>query len=143
MMNRFFLYAFLIFTVSCRKESTDEYATGDSQTGIVGKWKLVETRHDTGGGYIHVADKTSENRIISFDSKGKATDTRLSCGGEYTFTPIKNGNDVNGNLIISFGCTTSTEPGKYSATIEDNNQLAISDGHCIELCLDVYRRLRE
>lgn len=143
MRNRFFLYAFLIFAVSCRKESTDEYANGDSQKGIVGKWKLVETKHYTGGGYIHVKDKTSESRVISFDSKGKATDTRLPCGGEYTYTPKKDGNDVNCNLIISFGCTTSTEPRKYSATIEDNNYLTLSDGSCIELCLDVYRRIKE
>ncbi|WP_164108528.1 MULTISPECIES: hypothetical protein [Sphingobacterium] len=109
----------------------------------MGKWKLVERRTDNGGGNIHVADKTSENRIISFDSKGKTTDTRFSCGGEYTFTPKKEGNDASRNLIISSACTAATEPGKYSATIVDNNYLTIGDGSCIELCVDVYRRLKD
>lgn len=146
MSKRLFLYVFFVLAVSCSKESSDEYAAGDNQKGIVGKWKLVETRTSDGTGKIHVVDKTSENRTISFDSKGKTTDDRFSCGGEYTFAP-KEPSEINGaNLVISFGCRNmdiAPTSARYHAFIKDNNHLTINDENCDESCAEVYRRLKE
>jgi len=134
--------------VSCSKDNTDEYATGNTQTGIVGKWKLVETRSDDGGGNIHVVDQTRENRIISFDSTGKTTDPQISCEGEYSFTPKEPGETLEPNLVISFECKTSNAnigngPDRYFAFIRDNNYLSINHERCIETCAEIYRRLKD
>lgn len=148
MRNSVLLFAFLIFAVSCSKESVDEYAAGPNHRGIVGKWKLIETRNDNGAGDEHIIDKSSENYIMAFESTGKVRAPGFSCKGEYTFTP-KPVEEIRGaNLIISFGCNLlpddiETTPGRYYAVITDYNYLSMNNESCDESCTRVFRRLKE
>lgn len=148
MVNRILLFTFLVFVVSCIKEKIEEYATGDTNTGIVGKWKMIETRNDNGAGEVHVMNKSGENYIMTFKSNGQVNAPGFSCEGEYSFTP-KSVEEMKGaNLIISFDCNLlpadiETLPGRYYAVIRDNHYLSINNEECDESCVIVYRRLKD
>lgn len=146
MIKRIFLYMVLVVAVSCSKDS-DEFAVDNSQTGIVGRWKLVETQFDDGGGNIHVEDKSDKNEIISFDSAGKTTNNKFSCDGIYTFTPKEPNSPTGANLTVTFECNaldpkSETRKESFQAYIKDNNYLSLRNSRCIEPCAEIYRRLK-
>ncbi|MGV6946230.1 hypothetical protein [Sphingobacterium kyonggiense] len=140
-MKRFFLYTIILLFMSCGKNHMDEFATGNSQMGIVGKWKLVRSESGSGNGDIYVEDRRSENFIITFDSIGNTTNPNFECKGKYNFTWDEEGKNHGPNMTINFDCPVST--AEYYARFEDNNQLYLSNAHCDELCKNIYRRLKD
>ena len=134
--------------MSCGKNHMDEFATGNSQKGIVGKWKLVRSENGIGNGDVNVVDRRSENFIITFDSIGNTTNPNFECKGKYNFTWDEEGKNHEPNMTINFDCPDSGTnidfgPAKYYARFEDNNHLYLSNAHCDEKCTDIYRRLKD
>jgi hypothetical protein len=134
--------------VSCNKEDNTEYATGSSQDGIVGKWKLVEYSVSDGTAPSIKNDVSSKNYIITFDAKGNATSPDFRCAGKYTFDKSKLGNKGDNNLVVTFDGCEATEMVAYSikgnadANIVEHNNLILNSENCDEPCKRVYRRLK-
>lgn len=103
MINRVFFYVFLILFISCDKERIGEYASGASENGVVGKWKLVETITSDGTAGSTKVDVSSKNYIVTFDSNGKLESPDFPCSGEYIFEEDKPGDRGDNNLVVSFG----------------------------------------
>lgn len=150
-MNKLYLFVLLLLFTSCTKEEdeTNEYANGNDKVGIVGKWKLVEyVTVDSWGNYV-TQDKTSENYVISFDSLGNSTDSRISCEGKYFVVEDASEPENKRNILsISFDCNkTNTEIDlrdyKYSMGFADNNRLVLNAIPCIEVCVYEFKRLKD
>lgn len=149
MMNRFYFSICLILFISCDKENNSEYASGASENGIIGKWKLVETTSSNGTAVSNKVDVSAENYIITFDSNGKLISLDFPCLGKYFFDTNKPGNQGDNNLVVSFDkCEPSealwyTINGSADARIENHNNLILNSANCDEPCTRVYRRLKE
>lgn len=148
MIIRAFLNIILILSISCTKENNSEYATGTSQDGIEGKWKLVEFTVSDGTAQLNQNDVSSKNYIVTFDSKGNVKSTDFSCTGKYTFDKSKSGNKGDNNLVVTFDKCEASEMIMYSikgnadASIVDHNKLILNSETCDEPCTRIYRRLK-
>ncbi|MCY4779294.1 hypothetical protein ORI89_06510 [Sphingobacterium sp. UT-1RO-CII-1] len=148
MMVRVFFNIILILSISCTKESSSEFATGTSQDGIVGKWKLVEYSLSDGTALLKKNDVSSKNYIITFDDKGNVKSPDFPCTGKFTYDMSKLGNKGENNLQVSFAECSASEMVEYSikgnadASIVDNNTLILNSETCDEPCTRIYRRLK-
>ncbi|GAA4171957.1 hypothetical protein [Sphingobacterium ginsenosidimutans] len=135
--------------ISCDKESRSEFATGISEKGILGRWKLVETTSSNGTAGLNKVDMSSENYIVTFYSNGKIEAPDFPCSGEYFFEKNKAGDDGDHKLSASFDkCKSSqalwyTINGNADARIVDHNNLILNSKTCDEPCTRIYRRLKE
>lgn len=148
MLNKIFIYIYLVLAVSCGKDSSDEYATDNTKNGIVGRWKLIETSTSDGGSDMTIIDMTSENYIVSFDSIGNIKLPEFPCDGKYSFSAENFDENYVPNLKISVkGCDRTTVVsytilGNSFAKIIDSNYLSVNDEGCDEPCAKKFRRLK-
>lgn len=149
-MSKLYLFVLLLLFTSCSKEEEkdNEYATGNEKVGIVGKWKLVSTETDNGGGDLTVSDRTSENTIMTLDSKGIINSSRMGCAGRYSFVARENLTHKVYSIIITQLCEVNGKPSveyirEHPAGFRDNNTLFISNDWCFKGCSDIYRRLKD
>lgn len=148
MITRAFLNFILILSISCTKDNNEEYATGISKDGIVGKWKLVEFTVSDGTSQLIKNDLSSKNYIVTFDSLGNVRSTDFSCLGNYTFDKNKPGNKGDKNLVVTFDKCKDNEMLPYSikgisdARIIDYNSLMLNSETCDEPCTRLFKRLK-
>lgn len=147
-MNRLFFLVLLILCISCSKEEISEYATGNEQTGIVGKWKLVYYRSLDSWGKVETRDRTSFQQIISFDSLGNTTNPRFPCMGKYELAENPDSQKSKPvTLTVFFDCKTTESnvekvEEKLAVSFRDNNRLVLNGG-CYGMCEFEYWRLKE
>lgn len=148
MTNRLFLNIVMILFISCTKESVDEYATGTSERGIAGRWKLVEVTSSDGTSRLTKTDVSSKNYIVTFDINGNIKSSDFPCSGKYTFDQNKPGNKGDNNLVVAFDKCEASEIVRYTITgtadahIVDYNRLILNSETCDEPCTRVYKRLK-
>ncbi|MDO4230065.1 MAG: hypothetical protein Q4C98_09640 [Capnocytophaga sp.] len=144
-MKHFFYSLFLILIVSCSKNDTSDYATELSESGIVGKWRLVEIHSSDGTSQIYKTDVSSENYVVIFNANGDVQSADFPCVGKYNFDSTIS---ANNNLVVTFDKCESTQVLGYSingianARISDYNYLILNIANCDESCARVYRRLK-
>jgi len=135
--------------LSCDKENRDEFATGTSENGIVGKWILVETASNDGTARSNKVDRNSKKYVVNFDSNGGVKSSDFPCSGKYIFDKNNAGSREGHTLSVSFDKCKSSETLWYSingiadARIVNYNNLILNSENCDEPCTRVYRRLKD
>lgn len=149
MINRVILNLFLVLLISCsKKENVGEYASGPSQDGIIGKWRLVETISGDGTAQSNKVDVSSRNYTVTFNANGEIQSGDFACSGKYTYTSNKRGEIGDENLKVGFDKCEASEmlwysiAGNADARIVDHNTLILNSATCDEPCTRVYRRLK-
>ncbi len=124
-----FLFILVIAGVvsSCEKED-------NSNTELIGNWKLAETLLDPGGGGGTFSPVVSD-KVISFMSDGT-----ISSNGNLCDMSIDIGNMTSGfysETTASFSSNDCNDPN-YNYTFEHNGNILIINYPCIEPCQAKY-----
>ena len=139
----------IILLIACHEKSGDDYATGASKDGIVGKWRLVEIKSSNGTAQISTVNVESENYVVTFGADGTVHASDFSCSGTFTFDTDKPGNIGNNHLTITFEACERSKLVWYSihgtadARIIDDNTLVLNSEACDEGCQRIYKRLKK
>lgn len=137
----------LLLLVTCACSKDDDFATTPTDAGIVGRWKLVETRVSDGA-TTHNVDVQKENYIITFHDDLRVEASDFTCTGTYSYNPDQKWELGKGNTEVVFkDCATDKRSphsvvGSSNLNLSDDNTLHISYPNCIEQCTRVFRRLK-
>lgn len=133
-----FLLLFVLFSAfECQNQEGIE-PSSENQTGVIGKWQLVEYFMSTGSpGYWTKADPAKPS-IIEFKADGEYISGWENCSGRYTAA-------TGQEIIIKVSCNTANvRKSEFSGKILPSGELTIDPTNpmCIEGCLYKYKRIK-
>ena len=116
--------------------SCDSDDDSNSNSELIGKWKLIEILADPGGG-SGTFTAVDSDKIITFENNEIITSNGRLCD-----MSIQSGNPTSGNYSISdmtFNSSDCANPD-YDYTFEQNGNMLIIDYPCFEPCKAKYQK---
>ena len=116
--------------------SCDSDDDSNSNSELIGKWKLIEILADPGGG-SGTFTAVDSDKIITFENNEIITSNGRLCD-----MSIQSGNPTSGNYSISdmtFNSSDCANPD-YDYTFEQNGNMLIINYPCFEPCKAKYQK---
>jgi hypothetical protein len=129
MKKAFFILITIGILFSCNKDEDS-----NSNTELIGNWKLIEVLADPGDGSGTFSSVESE-KIIAFESSGTITSNGTLCDMSNNTNNMTSG--TYSSSKSSFNSSDCTNPD-YNYTFEQNGTILIINYPCFEPCQAKY-----